>query len=216
MITGLRSSFLAVSLGSVMLISGCTTNPYTGEQQASKTGMGAGIGAATGALAGQLIGRNTTSTLVGAGIGAVVGGVAGNIMDQQAAELRRQLEGTGVRVVKNGNQIQLVMPGDITFAVNSPDIKPQFYSVLNSVSLVLKKYTQTSVQVAGYTDSTGSASHNQQLSQNRAQSVASYLINQGVAAGRFNVVGYGQNNPVASNDTASGRAQNRRVEITLR
>ncbi|HVV68119.1 MAG TPA: OmpA family protein [Gammaproteobacteria bacterium] len=216
MITGLRSSFLAVSLGSVMLISGCTTNPYTGEQQASKTGMGAGIGAATGALAGQLIGRNTTSTLVGAGIGAVVGGVAGNIMDQQAAELRRQLEGTGVRVVKNGNQIQLVMPSDITFAVNSADIKPQFYSVLNSVSLVLKKYTQTSVQVAGYTDSTGSASHNQQLSQNRAQSVASYLISQGVAAGRFNAVGYGQNNPVASNDTASGRAQNRRVEITLR
>ena len=216
MITHIRSSFLAVSLGSVMLISGCATNPYTGEQQASKTGIGAGVGAATGALAGQLIGRNTTSTLIGAGVGAVVGGVAGNIMDQQAAELRRQLEGTGVRVVKNGNQIQLIMPGDITFPVNGSDVKPQFYSVLNSVAIVLKKYSQTSIQVAGYTDSTGSASHNQQLSQNRAQSVASYLMNQGVAAGRFNVVGYGQNNPIASNDTASGKAQNRRVEITLR
>ncbi len=215
MITRLRLSFLAIVLSSVVLLTGCTTNPYTGQQQASRTGIGAGLGAATGALAGQLIGHNTTATLIGAGIGAAVGGVAGNIMDRQAAELRQQLQGTGVSVVENGNQVKLIMPSDITFAVNSSDVKPQFYNVLNSVALVLKKYSSTAVLVAGFTDNSGAASYNQQLSERRAQSVASYLISQGVSGGRFSVMGYGDRNPIASNATSSGKAQNRRVEITL-
>jgi outer membrane protein OmpA-like peptidoglycan-associated protein len=198
-----------------LVLSGCTSNPYTGEQQAGKIGIGAGAGAATGAIAGQLIGHNTAATLVGAAIGAGVGGAIGNYMDQQANMLRQQLQGTGVSVVKVGNEVQLIMPGDITFAVDRAEIKPNFYAVLNSVSLVLKKYNKTVVRVAGYTDSTGSATHNQQLSENRAQSVASFLMSQGVSPGRFSVVGYGQRNPVASNFSAQGRAQNRRVEITL-
>lgn len=197
------------------VLSGCTTNPYTGEQQVGKIGLGAGAGAATGAIAGQLIGHNTAATLVGAAIGAGVGGAVGNYMDQQANMLRQQLQGTGVSVVKVGNDVQLIMPGDITFAVDSSDIRPNFYAALNSVSLVLKKYNKTVVRVAGYTDSTGSATHNQELSERRAQSVASYLMNQGISSGRFSVIGYGQRNPVASNFSASGRAQNRRVEITL-
>lgn len=205
------SSVLSVAL----FTAGCTTNPYTGQQEASKTAIGGGVGAVTGALAGQLIGHNATSTLVGAAIGTAVGSVAGNMMDQQANELRAQLRGTGVSVTQVGNQIQLNMPSDITFAVNSSDIKPGFYNVLNSVALVVKKYNKTAVQVAGFTDTSGNATYNQKLSEQRAQSVATYLTSQGVAGSRFVVVGYGQTKPIASNSTAEGRAKNRRVEITL-
>lgn len=201
--------------GSFLFLAACTTNPYTGQQQLSSTGAGAGLGAATGAVVGQLIGHNTASTLIGAGIGAAVGGGIGAYMDNQAAELRQQLASTGVRVVKTGNDIQLIMPGDVTFATDSANISSSYYATLNSVALVLKKYNRTTVRVAGFTDNTGSASHNQVLSEQRAQSVASYLMSQGVSANRFNVVGFGQRNPVASNGTAEGRAMNRRVEITL-
>ncbi len=207
-------SALAVSL-SLLVLSGCTTNPYTGETQASKTGIGAGIGAASGAVLGQIIGRNTTSTLVGATLGAAVGGVAGNVMDRQEALLRDQLRGTGVSVARQGNNIQLVMPGDVTFATNSDNIKSNFYSVLNSVALVLKEYKGTIVRVAGFTDNTGAAQYNQELSERRAQSVATYLISQGVDARRFSVLGFGQRSPIASNASVDGRARNRRVEITL-
>lgn len=206
---------LGVTLPVAILLSGCTTNPYTGQPEAAKTGVGAGLGAAGGALLGQAIGHNTTATLIGAGIGAVAGGAIGNHMDRQAAALRQQLQGTGVSVTLNGNDIQLNMPSDITFTVNQADIKPQFYSVLNSVALVLKEYKGTIVNVAGYTDNTGSDQHNLQLSQQRAQNVASYLTSQGVAGNRFSAVGYGKANPIASNSTEAGRAKNRRVVITL-
>ncbi|QLH41926.1 MAG: OmpA family protein [Coxiellaceae bacterium] len=197
------------------LISGCTTNPYTGQKQVSRTAIGVGAGAAGGALVGQLIGGNTTGTLIGAGVGAVAGGLVGGYMDKQAADLRKQLQGTGVSVVKNGSDIKLIMPGDITFATNSSDIKPQFYNTLNSVAIVLKKYNKTVVTVAGYTDNTGTTNYNQQLSERRAQSVASYLTSQGVNGNRFSVVGYGERNPVASNSNPQGRALNRRVEISI-
>lgn len=203
------------SIALIVLISGCTTNPYTSESQASRTGVGAGIGAAGGALVGQLIGGNTEATLIGAGLGAAVGGVAGNYMDRQAAELRQQLQGTGVKVVRAGNDIRLIMPENITFPINGSDIKPQFYSTLNSVALVLKHYNKTMIKVAGYTDSTGSAQYNQSLSERRAQSVASYLASQGIIPNRFSVLGYGKRYPIASNATVAGRAQNRRVEITI-
>lgn len=206
--------FLSVIL-SVSLLSGCTSNAYTGESQVSKTGLGAGIGAASGAVVGQLIGGNTTATLIGAGIGAAAGGAVGNYMDRQEANLRHELEGTGVRVARNGSDIMLIMPGDITFATDSADIKPHFYRVLNSVAVVLKKYNKTAVGITGYTDNTGSAEHNQVLSEQRAQSVATYLASQGLNSNRFAVVGYGARNPIASNATAAGRAQNRRVEISI-
>lgn len=211
----LITSALIVSLPLAGL-TGCeTVNPYTGQSQVSRTAIGTGIGAAGGALVGQLIGGHTTSTLVGAGIGAAAGGLIGGYMDHQAAELRQQLQGTGVSVVKNGNNIQLIMPGDITFATNSANINPSFNDVLNSVALVLKKYNKTVVQVAGFTDNTGGTNYNQLLSQQRAQSVANYLMSQGVNSNRFSIAGYGESSPVASNSTAEGRAKNRRVQITL-
>lgn len=211
----LSSKKILIASALLVLLNGCTTNPYTGQQEVSKTALGGGIGAASGAAIGQLIGHNTTATLVGATLGAAVGGVAGNVMDRQAAVLRNQLQGTGVSVVKQGNNIQLVMPGDITFPTNGDNIKPNFYGVLNSVALVLKEYKGTLIRVAGYTDNTGSAQYNQELSERRAQSVATYLMGQGVDSRRFAVMGYGQRHPVANNGTAEGRARNRRVEITL-
>jgi len=136
-------------------------------------------------------------------------------MDQNENELRAQLQGTGVSVTRVGNQIILNMPSDVTFNVDQDAVKPEFYSVLNSVALVLKKYKQTTVDVFGHTDSTGSAQHNFDLSQRRALSVANYLTAQGVDSRRFAVTGFGKTRPIASNDTAQGRAQNRRVEIQL-
>jgi outer membrane protein OmpA-like peptidoglycan-associated protein len=208
--------FLFTAILGLAFLTGCTTNAYTGEQQASKTGVGAGLGAASGAVVGQLIGHNTTATLIGAGIGAVAGGAVGGYMDHQEALLRKELQGTGVQVVRNGKDIRLIMPGDITFATNSSNINPKFDDVLNSVALVLKKYDKTMVQVAGYTDNTGSAEYNQELSERRAQSVANYLATQRVNSKRFSVVGFGERYPVASNSTSDGRAHNRRVEINLR
>jgi outer membrane protein OmpA-like peptidoglycan-associated protein len=206
-------AFVASSIGLV----GCmTTNPYTGESEVSKTTIGTGIGAGAGAIAGQLIGHSTEATIIGAGIGAAVGGITGNYMDRQTAELRQQLESTGVRVVRLGNgDIQLVMPGDITFENDRADIRPQFYNTLNSVAIVLKKYNKTTVKVAGYASSTGTAQHNQILSEQRAQSVANYLVAQKIDGNRLMAVGYGQRYPVASNATHEGQARNRRVEITI-
>jgi outer membrane protein OmpA-like peptidoglycan-associated protein len=137
------------------------------------------------------------------------------VMDQNENALRAQLQGTGVSVTRTGNQIILNMPSDITFATDQDSVKPEFYSVLNSVALVLKKYNQTLVDVFGHTDSTGSDQHNFDLSQRRALSVANYLSAQGVDSRRFSVTGFGESRPIASNATAQGRAQNRRVEIQL-
>lgn len=198
------------------LIAGCTTNPYTGEQQASKTAVGAGIGAAGGAAIGAIFGRGTGAA-IGAASGAVLGGVIGNVMDRQDAELRQQLQGTGVQVSRDSRtgDIRLLMPGDITFATNSSDIRPGFYPVLNSVAIVLRKYNKTVVQVDGYTDNTGTPDYNQRLSERRAGSVAAYLGSQGVNPNRFSVRGFGQRFPIASNATVQGRTLNRRVMITI-
>ncbi|HEX5514475.1 MAG TPA: OmpA family protein [Gammaproteobacteria bacterium] len=207
---------LAFSLG----LSGCqTTNPYTGEQQASKTSIGAGIGAVAGAAVGALSGSNAKErrkrALIGAGIGGLSGAGIGQYMDRQEAKLREQLRGTGVSVTRNGNDITLNMPGNITFATNSSDVQPNFVNVINSVALVLKEYPKTVIEVAGHTDSTGSANYNQLLSERRADSVATILRRQGVNEQRLVISGYGPNHPIASNSTAQGREQNRRVELTL-
>lgn len=210
-----RITAIALIAGSFLGLAACTTNPYTGQTQLAKTGMGAGLGAATGAVLGQVIGHNTAATLIGAGIGAAVGGGIGAYMDNQESELRQQLASSGVRVVRVGNDIQLIMPGDITFATDSANINARFYNALNSVAIVMKKFDRTTARVVGYTDNTGTTNHNQLLSEQRAQSVSAYLISQGVNSNRFNAVGMGERNPVASNGNAEGRAQNRRVEITL-
>ncbi len=202
--------------GLILLISGCTTtDPYTGEQTVSKTTVGAGIGAAGGALIGAIAGKGT-GALIGAGVGAAVGGIAGNMMDQQASALRQQLQSTGVQVIQDRNgDIHLIMPGDITFAFNRADIRPNFYGTLNSVAIVLRKFKQTVVHIDGFTDNIGEPMYNQQLSERRADSVAQYLMSQQLNPNRFAMRGFGERNPIASNQTASGRAQNRRVEITI-
>ena len=199
------------------ILTGCTTtNPYTGEQQTSKLVWGTALGTAAGAATGALVDKNHgRGALIGAAAGAAVGGGVGYYLDTQEAELRAELESTGVRVVRDSDSIRLVMPGNITFQSDSADINSGFYPTLNSVAKVLKKYSNSTVMVMGYTDSTGSVDYNQALSQRRAQSVASYLIGQGVKSSRFEVMGMGISNPIASNSTAAGRQQNRRVEIKI-
>lgn len=207
---------LPLLLAGAMLTACTTTNPYTGEQQTSKLVWGTAIGTAAGAATGAIVSKDRgKGALIGAAAGAAVGGGVGYYMDTQEAELRKELESTGVRVARDGNNIRLIMPGNITFQTDSADINSGFYPTLNSVAKVLKKFDDTTVMVIGYTDSTGSVAYNQTLSQNRAQSVASYLVGQGVKSSRFNVVGMGVSNPIASNATAEGRAQNRRVEIKI-
>lgn len=204
---------------SVALLVGCTTNPYTGEQQAGKAGVYGGIGAVSGAV----IGAATSSkkdrakgALIGAAVGGAAGGGYGYYVDTQEAKLRQTLQGTGVQVQRNGDNLTLIMPGNITFASNSADISSSFYPTLNSLVQVFKEFNKNGVDIVGHTDSTGSLQLNQDLSNRRAQSVASYLIANGVAPARISSYGAGPSQPIASNDTAAGRAQNRRVEINLR
>lgn len=209
---------LAVVFGAATLV-GCTTNPYTGERQASKGAtfgvLGSAIGAVIGASVGKTPEERKQAALIGAGIGGVAGGSVGVYMDQQEAELRDELAGTGVSVSREGDQIVLNMPGNVTFATDESDVAPSFHSVLNSVVSVLNKYESTLVNVEGHTDSTGSEAYNQKLSERRAASVAEYLYNGGIAVERLAARGLGESRPIASNATPEGRAQNRRVEISL-
>ncbi len=200
---------------SAFLLGGCAIDPYTGEEKVSQTAKGAGIGAVGGAVAGAVISGDRRGAVTGAVAGAAIGGGIGYYMDRQEAALRQRLEGTGVRVQRHGDQIKLIMPGNVTFDVNSDQIRSGFTSVLDSVALVIKEFDQTVVDIKGFTDSTGSFEYNQQLSERRAGSVARYFINQQIPAGRLRTTGYGPRYPIASNDTPEGRAQNRRVEIDL-
>lgn len=211
----LRLRMLA-AVSAIVLVTGCTTNPYTREQQVSKAATGAAVGAATGAAVGAISGGNRGKrALLGAGAGAAAGAGIGYYMDVQEAKLRQQLEGTGVSVSRVGDQIVLNMPGQITFATNRSEINPAFFDVLNSVALILKEYDETVVEVTGHTDSTGSGDYNRRLSQQRAASVSRYLTAQGLSSSRVRSTGRGEDYPIASNDTAEGRQRNRRVELTL-
>jgi outer membrane protein OmpA-like peptidoglycan-associated protein len=212
------STFAGVA--AALLLAGCqTTNPYTQEKQTSKAAKGAAIGAVAGAVAGMLTGDDSKErkkhALIGAGVGALAGGGVGYYMDVQEAKLRQQLEGTGVSVTRIGDNITLNMPGNVTFKTDSSDLNGNFFSVLDSVSLVLKEYEKTIIEVAGHTDNTGAAEYNQALSERRAATVAQYLAGKGVMGQRIMTVGGGEGHPIATNDTAEGRQANRRVELTL-
>jgi outer membrane protein OmpA-like peptidoglycan-associated protein len=204
------------------LLAGCASpNPYD-EQGAGGTGNRTakygGLGALAGAVAGAAIDHDNRGK--GALIGAAVVGAAsagyGYYADRQEAELRRSMEGTGVEVQRQGDDIKLIMPGAITFATDSAEIASGFYAPLNSLASSFKQYQQNSIEIVGHTDSTGSHAHNMSLSQRRAQAVADYLVAQGVPLARLSTRGAGPDQPVASNATDSGRAQNRRVEVNLR
>ncbi|MCP5163964.1 MAG: OmpA family protein [Pseudomonadales bacterium] len=194
-------------------LAACTTNPYTGESQASKTAA-YGLGAAAvcglvGALDSKKAARNAAlgCGIVGAGVGAY--------MDAQEKKLREQLQGTGVRVVRDGDNIRLVMPGNITFNTDSYQLRADFYPVLNSVGLVLAKYADTTIRITGHTDDRGSRQYNLTLSEKRADSVANYLVTRQVARDRMFVEGVAFDQPIADNGTAAGRAENRRVELYI-
>ena len=206
---------LAIILLSLLTVVSCTT-ATDGTRKVSKTGIGAGIGAAAGAVIGQAIGKDTKGTLIGTAGGAAVGAAIGNIFDRQEKELRNKLKGTGVDVKRTGEgEIKLTAPENITFDINSYVIKPQFRNTLDSVATVLKTYPDSTIVVSGHTDTTGNDEINNPLSVNRASSVESYLESQGISSSRITSRGYGSKQPIASNSTEAGRAQNRRVEIAI-
>ncbi|EJK9927931.1 OmpA family lipoprotein [Cronobacter sakazakii] len=213
-----RIIFVAAMVSGALALSGCTTNPYTGEREAGKSGIGAGIGSLVGAGVGVLSSSKKDrgkGALIGAAAGAALGGGVGYYMDVQEAKLRQKMQGTGVSVTRSGDNIILNMPNNVTFDSSQANLKSAGANTLTGVAMVLKEYPKTAVNVVGYTDSTGGQALNMKLSQQRAESVASALITQGVAANRIRTSGMGPANPVASNSTEEGKAQNRRVEITL-
>jgi outer membrane protein OmpA-like peptidoglycan-associated protein len=205
---------------SIIGLQACTTvDPYTREEKTANATKGAAIGAAVGAIIGIATSDSKKErkrrALKGAGLGAIAGGGVGYYMDVQETKLRQQLEQTGVSVTRDGDNIILNMPSNITFEVDQATLKSNFVEVLHSVTLVLNEYKSTMIEVAGHTDSTGSDSYNQKLSQRRAMAVSNVLVNDGVQELRIDTVGYGETRPIANNNTPAGRQQNRRVELTL-
>ncbi|MGL6153872.1 MAG: OmpA family protein [Cetobacterium sp.] len=172
-------------------------------------------GAALGALIGQAIGKDTKETLIGAGIGALAGLGWGAYRDKQEAEFRARLANSQVQIQNQGNYINLSLPGGVTFSTNSSNINYNFQKPLNSIAYVLNQYPETRILIAGFTDNTGSPNFNQKLSADRAHSVANYLISKGISPSRITYQGYGSSNPIANNNSAAGRSQNRRVEIQI-
>lgn len=208
----LRTSIIAVSVAGIL--AGCAQNG-NGPAVGQNTGAGAILGAVGGAIIGGLIGGDRKGALIGAGIGAVAGGGVGVYLDNQQAELEKNLEGTGATVTNTGEELLVNLPSSITFPVDRAEIQPQFQDSLARVASTLVEYESSVIDVIGHTDSTGSDQYNQDLSQRRADSVANFLINRGVIRERVVAFGQGETQPIATNETAEGRAQNRRVELRI-
>lgn len=209
----------ALSLsGALLATSACVTNPETGNRRLSNTALGAIGGVLGGYLLGDVVGGRSdrTAKILGAGIGGLAGAAVGRYMDQQEAELRRETAGTGVEVIRQGDDLVLRMPSGITFAYNRYDIQPQFQSTLNEVASTLAQFQQTYIDVLGHTDSSGSYEYNQGLSERRAQSVADYLASRGVNRARMATRGFGETQLLVNPEqTEADRAANRRVEIRV-
>jgi len=196
----------------------CVTNPETGEQEfQTRTAIGAGIGALGGYLLGDLIAGGRAGAILGTGIGAIAGGSVGQYMDRQERRLRQQTQGTGIDVVRSGDELILRMPNEaITFAYNSAAVQPQDYAALNQIAQVLREFPSTAIDIYGHTDSTGSPDYNQGLSERRAQAVADYLTAQGVDRVRLATRGFGESELlVAPERSESDRQANRRVEVRI-
>jgi len=188
-------------------VSGCEMN---------NTGKGAAIGAAAGGVLGKATSNHKDKRIfIGAAIGALAGAAVGNYMDKQEEAFRDELAGSGVEVVREGDNLRLVMPSNITFATDQSYISSGFNDTLDAIAKVMNKYEKTYLSIEGHTDSTGKDSYNMNLSRERAQSVKNYLVNQQIMAERVSTMGYGETRPIATNDSANGRAQNRRVEIQI-
>ena len=206
-----RTIAIAALCTAAVGLAACTTPEGTPDRRAT----GAAAGAVGGAALGQALGRDSRSTLIGGAAGAILGGVVGAELDRQAAELERQLAGTGAGVVNTGNEIIVSLPEAITFDFDSAQLRPQFRGPLLDVSRNLQAYPNTDVTVIGHTDSVGSRAYNQQLSERRAQAVRNVLVEGGTAPGRIRTVGMAFDRPIATNATPEGRAMNRRVEIVI-
>ncbi|MGF1455894.1 MAG: OmpA family protein [Alphaproteobacteria bacterium] len=220
MVRTAQKTLAVVIIASFALVACRTQDPYTREDKTSRATQGAVIGALGGAIVGAL--TNTSSgkqaarnALIGAGVGALAGGAVGGYQDRQEARLRERLDQTGVGIRRIGDEIELVMPGDITFATNQAAITSNFYPVLDDVALVLVEFDKTYVQVLGHTDRAGTREYNQRLSQERANSVASYLISRSVMPERLIVQGYGEDRPVVPTPDGVSEQINRRVEIRI-
>lgn len=200
---------LFATIVSATLLGACANSP-------SNTQKGAGIGAVVGAIAGKATGDNDKSRYVwGAALGALAGTAIGNYMDKQEQELKKELSDTGVEVVREGDNIRLVIPGSITFATDSAAISSDFYPVLSDVATVLAKYDKTKLSIEGHTDNVGNSEYNETLSLARANSVAKYLASSQVASERLRTIGHGESQPVADNSSAESRRLNRRVELSV-
>ncbi|MGE8142498.1 OmpA family protein [Novosphingobium sp. NPDC080210] len=205
-----------IAAAALLTTSACVTDPNTGEKKISRTAIGGLGGVVAGGLLGGLIGGKT-GRIIGAGIGGVAGAAVGYQMDKQIKELKEQTAGSGVDVTEtdNGSAILVNLPDGVTFDIGSSTLKPEFRATLDKVAQSLIQYPNSLVDVYGHTDSTGSDAFNQTLSESRARTVMNYLISRGVPAARLRSQGFGETMPVASNDTADGRAKNRRVEIKI-
>ena len=206
-------------MGSALLATtaACVTDPNTGRQRIDSRVIGGVVGTAGGYLLGDLLGgrRDRTERIVGAGIGAIAGAAVGDYMERQRRELEARTAGTGVVVEQQGDELLLTMPSGITFPINSYQIQPQFKATLDQVAQTLASYPSTLIDVYGHTDPSGGDAINIPLSQNRAHSVASYLVQRGVNSARIATQGFGSSQPIADNSTEAGRAANRRVEIRI-
>jgi len=220
----MRAKTLAVgvSIAALLGAAACTTtDPYRSAPVRNNTGTGAIAGALGGALLGYLTNTSNSeqgrkNALIGAGIGALGGAAVGQYMDRQQRALEAELSGTGVGVTRQGDNLVLRMPADVTFASNQSDVQPRFYATLDDVARVLNEYDRSVIDIIGHADSDGADAYNLDLSRRRASSVAQYLVSQNVLAGRLYVDGRGESQPIASNATAEGKAMNRRVEILIR
>ena len=204
-ITGILSAATLISLA------GCTYDDGTRNQPAT----GAVIGGVTGAAIGNAIGDDTRSTMIGGAIGAAVGGAIGANIAQQERELNQQLAGSGASITNTGSQLRVILPESITFATGSATVASGFMPVLSEVAHSLNAHPNSTIRVVGHTDTIGSAAYNRQLSRDRALAVARILIGDGVSSSRMTYSGRGFNEPITTNATAAGRAQNRRVEIVI-
>lgn len=207
----------ALSLSALSMTSACVTNPETGNQRISKTAIGGIGGVVGGYLLGDILGgrNDRTAKIVGAGLGGLAGAGIGYYMDEQEKKLREQTAGTGIDVTREGDNLILNMPSNVTFGVDSSAIQPNFQETLGSVANTLSQYEKSYVDIFGHTDSTGSDAYNQSLSERRAGSVSNFLSNSGVQSARLATQGFGESQPVATNSTEEGRAANRRVEIKI-
>ena len=218
----MRAKVLVAGVGVAALLAACTTTaPYSSTPRRNNTGTGAIAGAVGGALLGYLTNTSNSeegrkNALIGAGIGALGGAAVGAYMDRQQRELEAELSGTGVGVARQGDNLVLRMPADVSFATNQSSIDPRFYATLDDVAAVLNRYDQSIVDIIGHADSDGAEDYNLDLSRRRASSVAQYLVSRNVLADRLYVDGRGEGAPIASNATAEGKAMNRRVEILIR